>query len=77
MAKYQELFKPLFKAKHVEFVLNNIWKEQMLNSKTLRNLKKTLNSVTYRLHLYTSEMIHFVNQVIVVGWFLNCVLNLF
>lgn len=63
MGKYQELFKPLWKAKHVEFVLNNIWKEQMLNSKTLRSLKKTLDPVTYRLHLYTSEMIHFVNQV--------------
>lgn len=63
MGKYQELFKPLWKAKHVEFVLNNIWKEQMLNSKTLRSLTKTLNPVTYRLHLYTSEMIHFVNQV--------------
>jgi gamma-tubulin complex component 3 len=63
MAKYQELFKPLWKAKHVEFVLNNIWKEQMLNSKILRNIKKTLNPVAYRLHLYTSEMIHFVNQV--------------
>jgi gamma-tubulin complex component 3 len=63
MGKYQELFKPLWKAKHVEFVLNNIWKEQMLNSKTLRNLQKTLNPVTYRLHLYTSEMIHFVNQM--------------
>lgn len=63
MGKYHELFKPLWKAKHVEFVLNNIWKEQMLNSKTLRSIQKTLNPVTYRLHLYTSEMIHFVNQV--------------
>jgi gamma-tubulin complex component 3 len=63
MGKYQELFKPLWKAKHVEFVLNNIWKEQMLNSKTLRSLQKILNPVTYRLHLYTSEMIHFVNQM--------------
>lgn len=64
MTKYQELFKPLFKAKHIEFILNNVWKELMLNSKTLRNLKKILNPVTYRLHLYTSGMIHFVNQVI-------------
>jgi gamma-tubulin complex component 3 len=63
MGKYQELFKPLWKAKHVEFVLSNIWKEQMLNSKILRSLKDTLDIVTYRLHLYTSEMIHFVNQV--------------
>lgn len=63
MGKYQELFKPLWKAKHVEFILNNIWKEQMLNSKTLQSLTKSLNPVTYRLHLYTSEMIHFVSQV--------------
>jgi gamma-tubulin complex component 3 len=63
MGKYQELFKPLWKAKHVEFVLNNIWKDQMLNSKILRSIQKTLNPVTYRLHLYTSEMIHFVSQM--------------
>lgn len=63
MGKYQELFKPLWKAKHVEFVLSNIWKEQMLNSKMLRSLQKELNPITYRLHLYTSEMIHFIHQM--------------
>lgn len=63
MVRYQELFKPLWRAKQVEFVLSNIYKEKMLNSKLLRNLEKTLNPVTYRLHLYTSEMIHFINQI--------------
>ena len=63
MGRYQELFKPLWKAKHVEFVLSNIWKDQMLNSKPLRSMQKTINPVTYRLHLYTSEMIHFIHQM--------------
>lgn len=63
MIRYQELFKPLWKAKHVEFVLSNIWKEQMINSKALRQMNKVLNPVTYRLHLYTSEMIHFIHQM--------------
>lgn len=63
MIRYRELFKPLWKAKHVEFVLSNIWKEQMINAKPLRKMSKVLNPVTYRLHLYTSEMIHFINQM--------------
>lgn len=29
----------------------------------LRRMKKELNPVMYRLHLYTSEMIHFINQI--------------
>lgn len=63
MVRYQELFKPLWKAKHVEFVLSNIWKEQMINAKALRGMKKSMNGVTYRLYLHTSEMIHFIHQI--------------
>ena len=47
----------------MEFVLANIYKEKMLNSKLLRSLEKILRPVTNRLHLYTSEMIHFINQI--------------
>jgi gamma-tubulin complex component 3 len=63
MSKYQTLFKPLWKTKHVEFVLSKIWKDQILNAKSLRSMRKELNSVTYRLHLYTAEMIHFIHQM--------------
>lgn len=63
MGKYQELFKPLWKAKHTEFVLDNIWKDQMLNAKRLRNHMPELHALTYRLHAYTSEMIHFIHQM--------------
>lgn len=63
MGKYQELFKPLWKAKHTEFVLDNIWKEQMLNAKRLGSFGQELTPVTYRLHAYTSEMIHFIHQM--------------
>ncbi|CRK96811.1 CLUMA_CG009915, isoform A [Clunio marinus] len=63
MGKYQELFKPLWKAKHTEFVLDNIWKNQMLNSKRMGNNFSELSSVTYRLQAYTSEMIHFIHQM--------------
>ena len=63
MGKYQELFKPLWKAKHTEFVLDNIWKEQMLNAKLLGNYCQELAPVTNRLHAYTSEMVHFIHQM--------------
>lgn len=63
MGKYQELFKPLWKAKHTEFVLDNIWKDQVLNSKRLRSVWEELHPVTYRLHSFTSEMIHFIHQM--------------
>lgn len=63
MGKYQELFKPLWKAKHTEFVLDNIWKEQMLNAKRLGSCTAELYQVTYRLHIFTSEMIHFIHQM--------------
>jgi gamma-tubulin complex component 3 len=63
MGKYQELFKPLWKATTTEFVLDNIWKDQILNSKRLRNVWQELHPVTYRLHAYTSEMIHFIHQI--------------
>lgn len=63
MGKYQELFKPLWKAKHTEFVLDNIWKQQMLNAKHLGSYWQELHPVTYRLHAYTSEMIHFIHQM--------------
>lgn len=63
MGKYQELFKPLWKAKHTEFVLDNIWKNQMLNAKRLGGDFRELAPITYRLHAYTSEMIHFIHQM--------------
>lgn len=63
MGKYQELFKPLWKAKHTEFVLDNIWKEQMLNAKRLETIWEELKPVTYRVSAYTSEMIHFIHQM--------------
>lgn len=63
MGKYQELFKPLWKAKHTEFVLDNIWKDQMLNAKRLGGAFRELAPITYRLHAYTSEMIHFIHQM--------------
>lgn len=63
MGKYQELFKPLWKAKHTEFVLDNIWKEQMLNAKLLGSYCQELAPVINRLHAYTSEMVHFIHQM--------------
>ncbi|XP_036317961.1 gamma-tubulin complex component 3 [Rhagoletis pomonella] len=64
MGIYQMLFKPLWRMKHMEFVLSSkIWKDQKCNAKPLRSMASELNQVLYRLHLLTSEMIHFIHQM--------------
>ncbi|XP_013112399.1 gamma-tubulin complex component 3 [Stomoxys calcitrans] len=64
MCIYQVLFKPLWRMKHMEFVLSSkIWKDQKCNSKPLRPMAAELDRVLYRLHLFTSEMIHFIHQM--------------
>lgn len=63
MNKYEMLFKPLWKAKHIEFVSTNIWKEQKYMAKILKPMKKELSRITHQLNLYTHEMIHFIHQM--------------
>ncbi|XP_012160527.1 gamma-tubulin complex component 3 homolog isoform X2 [Ceratitis capitata] len=64
MGIYQMLFKPLWRMRHMEFVLSSkIWKDQKCNAKPLRSMGIELNQVLYRLHLLTSEMIHFIHQM--------------
>ncbi|KAH8397507.1 hypothetical protein KR222_008425, partial [Zaprionus bogoriensis] len=64
MPTYKSLFKPLWRIKHMEFVLSTqIWKVQMANAKALRALGPEIRKATYRLHLFTSEMMHFVHQM--------------
>ncbi|KAL9883465.1 gamma-tubulin complex component 3 [Glossina fuscipes fuscipes] len=64
MSIYQILFKPLWRMKHMEFVLSSkIWKDQKCNAKPLRCMAAQLQKVLYRLHLFTSEMIHFIHQM--------------
>uniref|UniRef100_A0A1A9W8N5 Gamma-tubulin complex component n=1 Tax=Glossina brevipalpis TaxID=37001 RepID=A0A1A9W8N5_9MUSC len=64
MSIYQVLFKPLWRMKHMEFVLSSkIWKDQKCNAKRLRSMASQLKKVLYRLHLFTSEMIHFIHQM--------------
>lgn len=63
MGKYQELFKPLWKAKHTEFVLDNIWRQQKLNSKLLDNFFLELRPIFFKLHGFTTQMVHFIHQM--------------
>ncbi|EDW65668.1 gamma-tubulin complex component 3 [Drosophila virilis] len=64
MPTYKALFKPLWRIKHMEFVLSTkIWKVQMGNAKALRSMGSEIAKATYRLHLFTSEIMHFVHQM--------------
>ncbi|XP_022208893.2 gamma-tubulin complex component 3 [Drosophila obscura] len=64
MCTYKALFKPLWRIKHMEFVLSTkIWKEQMTNGKKLRKMSAEIAHASYRLHLFTSEIMHFIHQM--------------
>ncbi|XP_030386643.1 gamma-tubulin complex component 3 isoform X2 [Scaptodrosophila lebanonensis] len=64
MSTYKILFKPLWRMKHMEFLLSmKIWKEQMGNAKALRSMKGEIAKASYGLHLFTSEIMHFVHQM--------------
>ncbi|SPP78092.1 gamma-tubulin complex component 3 [Drosophila guanche] len=64
MCTYKALFKPLWRIKHMEFVLSTkIWKEQMTNGKKLRKMSAEISRASYRLHLFTSEIMHFIHQM--------------
>ncbi|KAH8288201.1 hypothetical protein KR054_009893, partial [Drosophila jambulina] len=64
MPTYKTIFKPLWRLKHIEFVLSmKIWKTQMCNAKKLRLLNPLIGSTTHRLHLFTSEIMHFIHQI--------------
>ncbi|EDW27734.1 GL19849 [Drosophila persimilis] len=64
MSTYKALFKPLWRMKHMEFVLSTkIWKEQMTNGKKLRKMNAEIGKASYKLHLFTSEIMHFIHQM--------------
>ncbi|EDX01615.1 gamma-tubulin complex component 3 [Drosophila yakuba] len=64
MPTYKLLFKPLWRMKHMEFVLSmKIWKEQMGNAKTLRPINTEIGKASHRLNLFTSEIMHFIHQM--------------
>ncbi|XP_017063803.1 gamma-tubulin complex component 3 [Drosophila eugracilis] len=64
MPTYKLLFKPLWRMKHMEFVLSmKIWKEQMGNAKALRLISAEIGKASHRLNLFTSEIMHFIHQM--------------
>ncbi|XP_037719344.1 gamma-tubulin complex component 3-like [Drosophila subpulchrella] len=64
MPTYKLLFKPLWRMKHMEFVLSiKIWKEQMGNAKSLRPMIAEIGKASHRLNLFTSEIMHFIHQM--------------
>ncbi|XP_059616418.1 gamma-tubulin complex component 3 [Phlebotomus argentipes] len=64
MAKYKMIFKPLWRTKRIEFVvMYKVWKEQMCNAKQFRSMRTEMNSITYKLHLCTLEMMHFISEI--------------
>ncbi|KAH8387633.1 hypothetical protein KR093_008318 [Drosophila rubida] len=65
MPHYKTLFKPLWRMKYMEFMLcRNVWKEQTRNAKALFVIKDEIADATYKLHLFTAEIMHFVHEIL-------------
>lgn len=70
MCKYQQLFRQLWRMKHVELVLSSrIWKEQISNAKLLRSLQPELDTTTRSLNRLTAQMVHFIHQM---QYYISC-----
>lgn len=63
MDEYRVIFKPLWNMKRIEFILQNVWKEQTLTLKRMRFVSDEIKIIQSRLSICTSEMIHFIYQV--------------
>ncbi|KAA0202948.1 hypothetical protein HAZT_HAZT006882 [Hyalella azteca] len=62
MQQYLMLFNSLWRAKHMECVLSDTWKQQAATTKLCRNLPE-VQVVVHGLQLLLSEMIHLVHQL--------------
>lgn len=70
MCKYQQLFRQLWRMKHVELVLSSrIWKEQISNAKLLRSMQSELDATTRCLNRLTAQMVHFIHQM---QYYISC-----
>ncbi|XP_026102596.1 LOW QUALITY PROTEIN: gamma-tubulin complex component 3 homolog, partial [Carassius auratus] len=62
MSHYLRVFNFLWRAKRMEYILTDIWKGQMCNSKLLKSMPE-LSGVLHQCHLLASEMVHFIHQM--------------
>lgn len=58
---YRQLFGALWKAKRMEFVLSSMQKRQITSAKLYRDIPE-VKPVMQHIHLWTSEMVHFIHQ---------------
>lgn len=61
--EYRVIFKPLLNIKRIEFVLQKVWKEQILTTKHFKYVNDDIKMIRVRLNTFTSEMIQFIHQV--------------
>ncbi|XP_021351512.1 gamma-tubulin complex component 3-like [Mizuhopecten yessoensis] len=62
MIMYLRVFNFLWRSKRMEYILANIWRNQMASAKMLQCIPE-LSSILHQCHMLTSEMVHFVQQV--------------
>nr|XP_033803946.1 gamma-tubulin complex component 3 isoform X2 [Geotrypetes seraphini] len=62
MSHYLRVFNFLWRAKRMEYILTDIWKGHMCNSKLLKSMPE-LSGVLHQCHVLASEMVHFIHQM--------------
>ncbi|CAL4086382.1 unnamed protein product, partial [Meganyctiphanes norvegica] len=62
MRQYLILFNALWRDKHMERILSDMWKQQMATSKLCRHIP-VLQGVLHSVHLLSNEMLHLVQQM--------------
>ncbi|XP_053561444.1 gamma-tubulin complex component 3 [Bombina bombina] len=62
MSHYLRVFNFLWRAKRMEYILTDIWKGHMCNTKLLKSMPE-LSGVLHQCHILASEMVHFIHQM--------------
>lgn len=59
---YLRVFNFLWRAKRMEYILTQVWKDQMCNARLLKDIPE-LSPLLHHMHTLASEMVHFIHQM--------------
>ncbi|XP_071991684.1 gamma-tubulin complex component 3 isoform X1 [Engystomops pustulosus] len=62
MNHYLRVFNFLWRAKRMEYILTDVWKGHMCNTKLLKSMPE-ISGVLHQCHVLASEMVHFIHQM--------------
>ncbi|XP_071839053.1 gamma-tubulin complex component 3 homolog isoform X2 [Apostichopus japonicus] len=60
---YLRVFNFLWRAKRMEYILTQVWKDQMSNARLLMKEIPELSPLLHHIHTLAAEMVHFIHQM--------------